>query len=286
MHCKHGSLIRQRWGFLLADCSPAGWSSKLGPSGDHWIPPEGECSPALVYSQVERCWGQLSITPQPESPTVGGSVLLSVDYRGKILIINWYRGSAIEDNRNILTHSPGSSYPVTHGLMYTGRETVLDNGSLQISNLLTNYSGAYTLQLSTTGYPLMKTTEITVYPASETTVPSAAQPGFRNSVGAVAGIAVGAIVGISLIVAVVIILFKKCHKTSRKPTYEPEKPATAEHSSPGDYIQPDVRRLPSIPPLKFPADYENDNHNTEEQPYTELAYDYLSTYKNLRSTDE
>ncbi|MEE6461770.1 hypothetical protein FKM82_001397 [Ascaphus truei] len=212
MHCKHGSLIRQRWGFLLA---------------------------ALVYSQVERCWGQLSITPQPESPTVGGSVLLSVDYRGKILIINWYRGSAIEDNRNILTHSPGSSYPVTHGLMYTGRETVLDNGSLQISNLLTNYSGAYTLQLSTTGYPLMKTTEITVYPASETTVPSAAQPaasettvpsaaqpGFRNSVGAVAGIAVGAIVGISLIVAVVIILFKKCHKTSRKPTYEPEKPAT------------------------------------------------------------
>ncbi|KAG8454049.1 hypothetical protein GDO86_000618 [Hymenochirus boettgeri] len=116
----------------------------------------------LIFAQVNLRFCQISITSVPLKPTTGQTVLLQVGYRGKILNINWYRGRGTANVINILTYSPGSEYNSTPGPQYSGREIVLDDGSLQISNILTNYSGFYTLQLTIPEDYLLEVVELTV----------------------------------------------------------------------------------------------------------------------------
>ncbi|KAM4706754.1 uncharacterized protein O3C94_000386 [Discoglossus pictus] len=139
MFSRRGSLTWERWGYFLT---------------------------ALICSQFPMSWSQVFITLQPPMPTVGQNVLLSVTTNDEILMINWFKGSDTGSNMNILTYNPVRRVPPTHGKMYTGRETVVDNGSLLISNLITNDSGFYTVQLTTAINAIVATTELTVLPAN------------------------------------------------------------------------------------------------------------------------
>ncbi|XP_012824545.2 carcinoembryonic antigen-related cell adhesion molecule 3 isoform X1 [Xenopus tropicalis] len=117
---------------------------------------------SVLICTLEVGLSQVSISIIPLRPAVGDTVFLVVDYKREILNINWYRGRGTADRINILTFSPGSEFDPTPGPQYTGREKVLDNGTLKISDLMTNYSGAYTLQLTIPDGHSIDTVELTV----------------------------------------------------------------------------------------------------------------------------
>lgn len=79
---------------------------------------------------------------------MGQNVLLNVTSTDKILMINWFRGEGTDTSISILTLNPISNFKPTPGKMFTGREEVMTDGSLKISNLSTSDTGIYTLELS------------------------------------------------------------------------------------------------------------------------------------------
>ncbi|XP_077334563.1 uncharacterized protein LOC143975886 [Lithobates pipiens] len=241
---------------------------------------------AIICAQIENC---SLITIEPPNPTVGQNVLLNVDYKGKILMINWYKGSLISDKKVIVTFNPETSDPTT-GEMFTGRENVMKNGSLLISNLRTSDAGDFTVQLTIPGSFTSETARLTVnavtvrptqalpvssYPhrntttsTTTTTTTTTTESKSKADVNQVLiGAVIGSITAAFLVVTAVIVYFKKYRKPSQAPV---EKPSVDKVSKPMYNID---RRLPSTPP----HNYQNEGQSNEEHPYEDLSYVYLSS---------
>ncbi|CAH2300739.1 carcinoembryonic antigen-related cell adhesion molecule 4-like isoform X1 [Pelobates cultripes] len=232
----------------------------------------------LLYSQVEICCSlYLSITIEPPKPAVGQSVLFLVSYTGELYNVNWYRGKGTGEKINILTHGPGSPYPPTQGPLYTGRETVMENGTLQISHLMTNYSGFYTVEITTPAGLQYQSIELTVYadpngdnnptnafpksyPATTTQNPKSynardpqdrpgSQPPKGSNIVIPVGISVGIVIVVGLVISGVIIWKKKCCKKSQEPFYEQADKttlATQESIISNVYIQSPMCELSTV----------------------------------------
>ncbi|KAM4706758.1 cell adhesion molecule CEACAM8-like [Discoglossus pictus] len=268
------SLTWKQWGCLLAVC---------------------------ISSQIEKSCAQISIIPKPENPTVGNSVVLPINYYGEIQIITWFRNRGTIDSMEILTYNPVSRSPPNNGPQYTGRETVLEDGSLRISNLMTNYSGAYTLQITGQNTYVVGTAELTVSHASansvssENPVPPLTNPdtGTGKYIGAVVGAVVGGVAVLGLFIAGLVIYIKKWkRRPTQQPIFDATKSSTEQTNQTSPTVgslQPDMRRLPSIPSHNFPiesrtADEQQINSGADdyENPYMELTYEYQIAYDELQ----
>lgn len=238
----------------------------------HW----GYLVAAIICAQIENC---SLIKIEPPNPTVGQNALLNVEYEGKILMINWYKGSSIIDSKLIVTLNPETNDPTT-GKMFTGREKVMKNGSLLISNLRTSDAGDFTVQLTIPGSFTSETAQLTVnavsggptqalpvssYPPLNPTTSESKPKANVNQV--LIGAVVGSITAAFLVVTAVIVYCKKYRKPSQAPV---EKPSVDKVSKP-QYNE--NRRLPSTPARP----YQNEGGSNEEHPYEDLSYVYLSS---------
>ncbi|XP_075696390.1 cell adhesion molecule CEACAM8-like isoform X2 [Rhinoderma darwinii] len=91
-----------------------------------------------------------SIQLIPQYPVINGSVTLSVTgITERIVTINWYKGPNTNAQYNILSYSPGSSFPPYNGSQYHPRITAFSNGSLHIRDLNSTDGGNYILKIQT-----------------------------------------------------------------------------------------------------------------------------------------
>ncbi|XP_068126505.1 carcinoembryonic antigen-related cell adhesion molecule 3-like [Hyperolius riggenbachi] len=272
----------------------------------------------LVLMVIQMRFGmcQIQISVQPKRPTVGGNVTFVVKASQDIYAINWYRGDNTFYENNIVTYDlKPKSKPETYD-EYTGRETVKDDGSLVITNLLMNYSGKYTLQLTYPESLVHDTITLTVYQAEATPTPSKAATSTSVDatdgevysttadnevnkesratlrVGVVIGLVVGIITGCIL---AGVLLFMGIRRRGRKHFQEPVYE---------DIVNPYERQQrgglphPTVPIYYNSSVYQNDtdgNHKHQyaneaerspESQYTELTKtDQTSVYLDLHRSD-
>ncbi|XP_078509028.1 uncharacterized protein LOC144768889 [Lissotriton helveticus] len=93
----------------------------------------------LVTSLFQCTAARLSITPDVVTAAVGDNVTLSVRYKGRFEDVVWFRSG--DDVILGLRHSR----PPDYGPGSTGRESVLPDGSLRITDVQTDHSGNYTV---------------------------------------------------------------------------------------------------------------------------------------------
>ncbi|XP_029432549.1 carcinoembryonic antigen-related cell adhesion molecule 1-like isoform X1 [Rhinatrema bivittatum] len=106
---------------------------------------------------------QISVVPIPKILAEGSSVLLSINFTGRIFTITWYRGETVGNNQ-ILEYVPGDDPPEKVSPPYVGRVKGFLNGSMEISGLTTSDSGSYTVAIQTQSPPPpTATVNITVY---------------------------------------------------------------------------------------------------------------------------
>eukprot|EP00079_Xenopus_tropicalis_P029269 XP_012824547.1 PREDICTED: carcinoembryonic antigen-related cell adhesion molecule 5-like isoform X2 [Xenopus tropicalis] len=269
---------------------------------------------SVLICTLEVGLSQVSISIIPLRPAVGDTVFLVVDYKREILNINWYRGRGTADRINILTFSPGSEFDPTPGPQYTGREKVLDNGTLKISDLMTNYSGAYTLQLTIPDGHSIDTVELTVesgignkdnvpedtsistsiaFLSLTTTAKSIQDIGQTYStlyVLIITTVTVIVIV-IGILVFGIIIWKKRKQRSLNEPVYEDEPRTEREmetRRSMGETIQPS-ENLDNNMVVYEEVTFTNNSvvPNNAENPYTDLTYIQLSSdYQDLRRLNQ
>ncbi|XP_078509033.1 cell adhesion molecule CEACAM16-like [Lissotriton helveticus] len=98
-----------------------------------------------VTSLFQCTAAQLSITPDVVTVAVGDNVTLSVRHKGRLEGVIWFRGGRTRRDDVIL--SLFGSDPPFYGFESTGREALLLDGSLRITDVQTNYTGNYTVQM-------------------------------------------------------------------------------------------------------------------------------------------
>ncbi|XP_078509030.1 cell adhesion molecule CEACAM8-like [Lissotriton helveticus] len=114
-----------------------------------------------VTSLFQCTAAQLSITPDVVTAAVGDIVTLSLRYEGGFRYCNWYRSGGTDAKDQILGLD-GSDR--TYGLKYTDREAALPDGSLRITDVQTNYTGNYTVQMTVDSRGLQEATaQLRVY---------------------------------------------------------------------------------------------------------------------------
>ncbi|XP_069497093.1 carcinoembryonic antigen-related cell adhesion molecule 4-like [Ambystoma mexicanum] len=227
---------------------------------------------------------QLTIKLVPESPVMGGEVVLTVTHYPTIYIVNWYRapGDAIFTYNVILTFNPPSMSNISIGQKYTGREMGLPDGSLKITNLMASDVGLYTVQITAPSVVMQGTVNLTVSGGVSTSPP----------IGDIIGSILGAAVGAALLTTAAVLLYKKhCSLESKRPP-EPIPPPRndlhmANHrtsvTSEG-YIDPREIHAPprpyeTLPPL---AEDQTPSSTDEEHVYTELQYADRNLYNRLQ----
>ncbi|XP_078506500.1 cell adhesion molecule CEACAM8-like [Lissotriton helveticus] len=99
-----------------------------------------------VTSLLQCTAAQLSITPDVVTAAVGDNVTLSVRYEGRFRYCNWYRGGGT-DAKDQIFGLFDSDAPPFYGSGSTGRESVLPDGSLRITDVQTDHSGNYTVRM-------------------------------------------------------------------------------------------------------------------------------------------
>ncbi|XP_078506501.1 uncharacterized protein LOC144766575 [Lissotriton helveticus] len=99
-----------------------------------------------VTSLFQCTAAQLSITPDVVTAAVGDTVTLSVRYEGRFRYCNWYRGGGTDAKDHIFGLFD-SDAPPFYGPGSTGRESVLPDGSLRITDVQMNYTGNYTVRM-------------------------------------------------------------------------------------------------------------------------------------------
>ncbi|XP_078509027.1 uncharacterized protein LOC144768888 [Lissotriton helveticus] len=99
-----------------------------------------------VTSLFQCTAAQLSITPDVVTAAVGDTVTLSLRYKGRVVYCNWFRGGG-GGRDDFILYLDGSRPPPppVYGLQSTGRESLLPDGSLRITDVQTNYTGNYTV---------------------------------------------------------------------------------------------------------------------------------------------
>ncbi|XP_078509031.1 cell adhesion molecule CEACAM6-like [Lissotriton helveticus] len=99
------------------------------------------------------------------SAAVGNTATLSAAGSRDVLVFSWYRGTAVVDTQRIFSYTVSSAIQYS-GPQYTGREVGRPDGSLQIRELLTNYTGYYTvIATHTDGRIVRVTRQLRVYDA-------------------------------------------------------------------------------------------------------------------------
>ncbi|KAJ1133233.1 hypothetical protein NDU88_011530 [Pleurodeles waltl] len=81
---------------------------------------------------------------------VGQTATIPAPVTADILSFAWYRGTAVVHPQLICTYLVPKSEQV-NGPQYTGRESCSPDGSLQIRDLRTNYTGNYTVNVAPNG---------------------------------------------------------------------------------------------------------------------------------------
>ncbi|XP_078507406.1 cell adhesion molecule CEACAM4-like [Lissotriton helveticus] len=105
----------------------------------------------------------ISIKLVPESPMVGGEVVLTPSYDGPRYNVHWYRaaGNNLYYKNAIMAYNP--EFNLTHfGYNFSSRETVYGDGSLKITNLTIRDTGSYTVEIITPSDPAQATVQLTV----------------------------------------------------------------------------------------------------------------------------
>ncbi|XP_078507292.1 uncharacterized protein LOC144767789 [Lissotriton helveticus] len=97
-----------------------------------------------VTSLFQCTAAQLSITPDVVTAAVGDNVTLSVRYEGRLQYCNWFRSGG-DDAKDLILSLLGRD--PFYGPQSTGRETALPDGSLRITDVQTNYTGSYTVEM-------------------------------------------------------------------------------------------------------------------------------------------
>ncbi|XP_053123613.1 carcinoembryonic antigen-related cell adhesion molecule 6-like isoform X4 [Hemicordylus capensis] len=89
----------------------------------------------------------LSVTPVPPNPAEGGSVTLTPQgLSDSFISCSWFRAGTTDLKKRIfIYYPPPSPHGQINGPAYTERETIVATCSLQISDLMLNYSGIYTV---------------------------------------------------------------------------------------------------------------------------------------------
>ncbi|XP_078507133.1 cell adhesion molecule CEACAM6-like [Lissotriton helveticus] len=115
-----------------------------------------------VTSLFQCTAAQLSITPDVVTAAVGDTVTLSVRREGRFRYCNWFRGAGTDAKDQIL--GLFGSDPPSYGPKYTGRESVLPDGSLRITDVLTDHSGIYTVEMAVnSGWIQVATSQLRVH---------------------------------------------------------------------------------------------------------------------------
>ncbi|XP_053559538.1 uncharacterized protein LOC128649974 [Bombina bombina] len=236
---------------------------------------------AIICSQVEMSWSQLLIEPKPSLPSAGKDVELHVKCSFEINHLSWFRGDKTEWSMNILTYYSESKF--IPGPQYTKRETLMGDGSLYIKNLMTNYSGMYTLEIKTPELTIHNSVELRISitsnilhqntlppnsikaPETKTTSP----PGGKNYLAISVGATIGAVAVLTfVIIGSVIYIKKRSKKDTQEPVYH-----YVESVAPTREVVPYLEILPSSPPIYInPA-------------YQDLTKPYEVAYTSLKKTD-
>ncbi|KAJ1133299.1 hypothetical protein NDU88_011595 [Pleurodeles waltl] len=131
------------------------------------MPPGGAArllgAAAFLIFGVNASTPLISIKLIPESPMVGGQVVLTPSYNGTMYNVYWYRaaGHALYEQNSILAYNP--EFNLTHfGNNFSGRETTYDDGSLKITNLTFGDAGSYTVEITTASDSVQATVQLTV----------------------------------------------------------------------------------------------------------------------------
>ncbi|XP_078509043.1 cell adhesion molecule CEACAM6-like [Lissotriton helveticus] len=94
---------------------------------------------------------------------VGQTVTLTAPVNVNLLTFAWYRGGMVADAQLIYNYFVSPPVQV-NGPQYTDRETGRPDGSLVIRDLLTNYTGNYTVNVTPSGaLPVAATRQLRVY---------------------------------------------------------------------------------------------------------------------------
>ncbi|XP_078216228.1 cell adhesion molecule CEACAM16 isoform X1 [Callithrix jacchus] len=100
----------------------------------------------LLSATFVNVGAEISITLEPAQPTEGDNITLVVHgLSGELLAYNWYAGPTLSVSYLLASYivSTGDETP---GPVYTGREAVRPDGSLDIQGVLPGHSGTYILQ--------------------------------------------------------------------------------------------------------------------------------------------
>ncbi|XP_078506504.1 pregnancy-specific glycoprotein 22-like [Lissotriton helveticus] len=93
----------------------------------------------------------------------GQTAGLTAPVPANILVVSWFRGTAVADAQRIVTYIVPTSIQ-NNGARSTGRESVGHDGSLWIRDLRTSDSGYYTVHvIPYVGLPSMVTRQLRVY---------------------------------------------------------------------------------------------------------------------------
>ncbi|XP_078536582.1 uncharacterized protein LOC144822682 [Lissotriton helveticus] len=195
-----------------------------------------------VTSLLQCTAAQLSITPDVVTAAVGDNVTLSVRHEGRFRYCNWFRGGGIRRDGLILSLS--GSRPPSYGSQSTGRESALPGGSLRITDVQTDHTGNYTVEMRTDPGGLQ---EATAQLREHEVPPPSDASSWRVTLAVASGMLLGAVVA----VLGVVLLYKRCTKKangatpggSRRVIYEPE--VNYENVENANQVQPAAPELNS-----------------------------------------
>ncbi|XP_078509032.1 uncharacterized protein LOC144768892 [Lissotriton helveticus] len=161
-----------------------------------------------VTSLFQCTAAQLSITPDVVTTAVGDNVTLSLRYEGRFRFCHWFRDGGADGDYLIL--SLFGSCPPVYGLQSTGRESLLPDGSLRITDVQTDHTGNYTVEMYVDpGVQHQARAQLRVHgapPASDASTSS-----WWVTLGVPSGMLLGAVLG-------VVLLYKRCTKKANGAT--------------------------------------------------------------------
>ncbi|XP_078506494.1 uncharacterized protein LOC144766565 isoform X2 [Lissotriton helveticus] len=186
------------------------------------------------------------------------------------------------------------------GPKHTGRELMLQNGSLRITNLRPSDVGDYTVKMMTPAGPVQSSMRLMLFdkrPSKSTSRPRLDRTISPSALhtrekGVLAGAVVGAVIGTALLTTAVILLYNKRRKSLKRRRNQPLPPPRRDLKLPNHrpsvgtdgYVDPSeihapLRQYESMP--AYPPKDQASPTQEEEHVYTELEYMDENVYNDL-----
>ncbi|XP_069057527.1 carcinoembryonic antigen-related cell adhesion molecule 4-like isoform X2 [Pleurodeles waltl] len=157
---------------------------------------------------IHRAWAQ-GAGAEVIDAAVGRSATIPAPVTADIFSFAWYRGTPVAGSQLILNYFVSSSKQL-NGPQYTGRESGRPDGSLQITDLRTNYTGNYTVNAIVSGASLVTATrQLRVYgvdyppPATPCSCPGSC---WQTTLG----VACGVLLAAAVIIAGMAVHYERC----------------------------------------------------------------------------